>query len=273
MPDPVVPACMCGLDRRKTVHVHYAPPEGEVSFTATSGEAYRRELRRCTVDGHVVSVHAMDLSGLYSGGYADATYGEDGMRRTFERVASLPPERSDNAGRVACVLAFASERLAAAQPALLDVGSGTGVFPHRIAQAGWRVLASDPDERAVRHLREVAGVDALHADFLTAAADELGSHDVVTFNKVLEHVLDPVAMLSRAHPLLQPGGFVYAEVPDAEGAAEVGWHREEFFVDHHHVFSAASLALLALRSDLRVLSLERVQEPSTKYTLRAFLTP
>ena len=141
--------------------------------------------------------------------------------------------------------------------------------------AGWKVTASDPDERAVRHLRETAGVDALHADFLTAGPATLATHDVVTFNKVLEHVPDPVAMLGGAHAVLNRGGFVYVEVPDAEGAANdpEGFGREEFFVDHHHVFSPASARLLAAAAGFAVLDLEQLQEPSTKYTLRLFLAP
>ena len=55
--------------------------------------------------------------------------------------------------------------------------------------------------------------------------------------------------------------------------AGFGAGREEFFVEHHHVFSPASIALLAMRSGFRVISIERLQEPSEKYTLRAFLVP
>ena len=38
------------------------------------------------------------------------------------------------------------------------------------------------------------------------------------------------------------GDLVYVELPDAEGAALHGPGREEFFIEHHHVFSAASTA-------------------------------
>jgi 2-polyprenyl-3-methyl-5-hydroxy-6-metoxy-1,4-benzoquinol methylase len=134
---------------------------------------------------------------------------------------------------------------------------------------GWDGTALDPDERAVRHARQVVGVRSIQGDFLEAT--DLGQYDVVSFNKVLEHVRDPVAMLTRAAQFLRPGGFVYVEVPDGEAAVVDGPGREEFFIDHHHVFSMASLALLAVHAGFRVRALERLQEPSTKYTLRAFL--
>jgi hypothetical protein len=105
------------------------------------------------------------------------------------------------------------------------------------------------------------------------ASQELGRFDVVTFNKVLEHVADPVSMLARSARHLREGGFVYIELPDGEAALTEGPERQEFFIDHWHVFSAASLAILATRAGFRLQALERLHEPSGKYTLRAFLVP
>ena len=67
-------------------------------------------------------------------------------------------------------------------------------------------------------------------------------------------------------------GFVYVEVPYGELAAKEGANREEFFIDHCHIFSAVSVALLAERAGFTLITVERVREASTKYTLRAFLT-
>ena len=69
-------------------------------------------------------------------------------------------------------------------------------------------------------------------------------------------------------------GFVYIELPDGEAAArEEGFGREEFFVEHFHVFSVASIARLAEHAGFEARVIERLREPSSKYTLRAFLTP
>jgi SAM-dependent methyltransferase len=157
------------------------------------------------------------------------------------------------------------------QVRLLDVGAGLGVFPYAVKQAGWHCTAIDPDPRAVAHMRDRVGVEAICADFMDV--DGLGEFDVVTFNKVLEHVDDPVAMLRRAHRCVAPGGFVYIELPDGEAAAAVGADREEFFVEHLHVFSFVSIAMLADRAGFKPVMIERLQEPSTKFTLRAFVVP
>jgi SAM-dependent methyltransferase len=238
-------------------HRYTEPPEGETAFEL---DEYDRTLLRCEVCGHMVST--MRLDDLYSGVYMDATYAGDKLAASYERVMALSPERSDNVARVARVVAAAGVSGRA-----LDVGAGLGVFPARLRDAGWAVTALDPDPRSVAHLREHVGVEAVQDDFMTATLS--GSYDLVTFNKVLEHVEDPVAMLARAADL---AGLVYIELPDAEGAGADGPGREEFFIEHLHVFSMASLCLLATRAGFSVRSAERLREPSDKYTLVAFLT-
>ena len=256
--------CPCGGDRFTSVHTYFAPPAGEVTFKSI-GDAYRRELYRCSLCGHYISVFNLP-AGFYGGEYVDATYGDAaGMRRTFDKIMNLPPERSDNAGRVARINAYAGP---ANGRSVLDVGSGLCVFLARMKSHGWQCTALDPDERAARHARDAAGVDAITGSLPLSE----GTFDVVTFNKVLEHVEDPIALLAHAKPLVRD--FVYIELPDGEAAArEEGFGREEFFVEHFHVFSMASLARLAERAGFEVHVLERLREPSTKYTLRAFLKP
>jgi hypothetical protein len=80
-------------------------------------------------------------------------------------------------------------------------------------------------------------------------------------------------MLERARQYVADDGVVYLEVPDGEAAAREGPGREEFFVEHLHAFSPASVALLAARAGFSPVRIERVREPSTKYTLAAFLRP
>lgn len=245
-------------------------PEGETEFDFT-GQDYRRAYARCELCGHWFSENSMDMSGLYNGTYMSNTYGEN-MRKAFDRILSLPRETSDNAGRAACLLEFTRRHFASGKsPRLLDVGTGLGVFPARMKEAGWHCTVIDPDERAALHVRQVIEIDAISGDFMTLDLTSLGTFDVVSFNKVLEHIEDPVAMLGRAGALLESNGFVYVEVPDGEAAATEGSGREEFFIEHHHVFSPASVALLAGRAGFSLLRLERLREPSTKFTLRAFM--
>lgn len=263
-------ACICGSGAFAPAFHYDAPPKGEIAFKFSSGK-YERDVLRCLRCGHFVSLHAMDMSGMYSGEYVDSTYGAK-MKATFDKITALPASKSDNAARVAYVTAYAKRHFddKTAKHSILDVGSGLCVFLHRMKKEGWKGTALDPDKRAAKHAEDI-GVRAVCADFTTAK--RLGRFEAIAFNKVLEHAIDPVAMLKRSREFLDPKGFIYVELPDGEGAFADGPGREEFFIDHHHVFSAASYGVLAERAGFRVRELERLREPSGKYTLRGILCP
>jgi len=268
------PACgLCGAADWRFRHRFDRRPEGETDFGLAP---YRRELWQCGGCGHVENRHAMALDGLYGAAYWDATYAGR-IRETFAKIMALPPGRSDNRGRVARILEVWDTRVPATVPrALLDIGSGLAVFPAAMAEQGWRCAVLDPDPRAIAHAAAVAGADGIVGDFLTLPLPLVPERrfGLITLNKVLEHVPGPdmIPMLARAAGLLEPGGVVYLELPDGEAAIEDDPAREEFFIEHYCAFSLASLALLARRAGLSADLIERVREPSSKYTLRAFLT-
>ena len=97
-------------------------------------------------------------------------------------------------------------------------------------------------------------------------------YNVITLNKVLEHVINPIAMLRKAKKYLRNKGFIYVEVPDAENASKEGKNREEFYIDHFHVFSKLSLTLMCKNAGLQTISVNRINEPSGKFTLFAFIS-
>ena len=264
------PACMCGAPVLRTRFEYDKPPPGENPFDLPAGTAYRRTINECLTCGHFLAESDLDVSHVYEGAYVDTAYGPGGLKAAFDRIMDLPRERSDNAARADRVEGFAAGFLADGSRDLLDVGSGLGVFPFAMQRKGWNAVALDPDARAAEHLSSL-GLPVQRGDFFALEAASLGEYDVVTFNKVLEHVVEPVAMLAKGAALLRPGGFVYVEVPDGEAAAREGAAREEFFIEHLHVFSAVSLGLLARNAGFSVIEVERLQEPSTKFTLRAFL--
>lgn len=265
---------MSGDTHARLAFAYDAPPPGEVGFPRDVTQTYYREVWQFEESKHFVSCHSMQVATRYDGAYVNASYGDAaGMVAAFERVLALPPALSDNVGRLGRIRQCAAEHFGAgaAQRSLLDVGSGLGVFPLAVKQAGWQCTAVDPDPRAAAHIQTRVGVPTFCRDFMEMG--EIGQFDIVTFNKVLEHVDNPVAMLTRAHQYLRAGGIVYVEVPDGEMAALEGGGRAEFFIEHLHIFSRDSLAMMANLAGFKPLAVERLREPSSKLTLRGFLAP
>lgn len=95
---------------------------------------------------------------------------------------------------------------------LLDVGCGNGAFLMRAREAGWSVAGCEPDPKAIAACR-AQGLDVIQGDIFSTAFDrEL--FDVITVSHVLEHVIDPRALLKRAHALLRPGGVLWVAIPN-----------------------------------------------------------
>ena len=264
--DEAVRCPLCGTNSWKSLFVYEQAPSIEHDYDLNC--EYQREYRTCNGCGHALMFTDMALQDLYLEAYVDANYaGHDGLLKAFKKITSLPKNKSDNEGRVRKVCDFA-ERFGQGGRRLLDVGSGLGVFPWRMAQEGWDCHALDTDPRQKEHLEKVARIPTHCVRF--EDAHDLGVFDAVTFNRVLEHVQDPVTMLKNARNFVRENGFVYIEVPDIL-AAQDGPDREEFTIDHWHVYSPASLCNMARNSGFEVVELRRHREPSGKYTLYAFL--
>tara|TARA_Y100000588_G_scaffold390032_1_gene494362 strand:+ start:4980 stop:5543 length:564 start_codon:yes stop_codon:yes gene_type:complete len=183
---------------------------------------------------------------------------------------SLPPSRSDNRQRVAYVTNFTTNAGWKEQSTCLDVGSGLGVFPAALKEIGWHCVALDPDPTACASIEKLAKVRAITGDLMNT--ENLGSFDLISFNKVLEHVSTPWTMLERSADFLKPGGFLYLEVPDGKTALSVcGPDREEFFIEHYDAYSKTSLETLIKSSGFQPISISNIREPSGKFTLRAFV--
>jgi len=268
-----LPCPMCSQENLERKFFYDAPQDVEKNFPLAQKGAFWREMYCCKNCGHFLEYFDRDQNNLYSEEYVSSTYQDPvGIKKAFDRINSLSPSASDNIGRVKYVDDFCKnywEKHASSHLTLLDVGAGLGVFPYQMNKHGWECTAIDMDERLVEHHREVVGIKSSCGDL--KGQTSLGFYDLITFNKVLEHINNPVEVLAYAGQLLSNNGLIYVELPDGEAAAIEGKSREEFLIGHVHVFSFSSFALLVQKSGFQLICCERIREPSTKYTLRGFM--
>lgn len=96
---------------------------------------------------------------------------------------------------------------------LLDIGCWTGSFLVAATARGWDAEGIEPSHWA----SERAGARGcrVHRANLDDADLEPGGFRAVVACDVLEHLLDPGAAVARIAAALQPGGVLFATVPDA----------------------------------------------------------
>jgi SAM-dependent methyltransferase len=134
---------------------------------------------------------------------------------------------------------------------LLELGCAYGFFL-QVAAGRWQARGIDVSAEAVRHARDVGGVDAVQADFL-ALPDETDRYDLVCLWDTIEHLPRPIATVEKAARWLKPGGTLVLTTGDVESrlARLQGerW-RQLHPPTHLFYFSAATLGRTAARAGL-----------------------
>jgi SAM-dependent methyltransferase len=95
---------------------------------------------------------------------------------------------------------------------VLDVGCGAGHFLKVAIDRGWSAYGTEIAGGAFEQLSSL-GVN-LFCGELQAANYMDGFFDVVYCSEVLEHLLDPVALLRESYRILRAGGFLYLTTPN-----------------------------------------------------------
>ena len=95
---------------------------------------------------------------------------------------------------------------------LLDVGAHAGRFMHLARQAGWMPEGIELNPRTARFATARTGlpVHSINVERVRLPGQRYGA---ITLIDVLEHVPEPVVLLSRVAGALEPGGWAVVKVP------------------------------------------------------------
>ncbi|MFQ6605045.1 MAG: class I SAM-dependent methyltransferase [Fidelibacterota bacterium] len=148
---------------------------------------------------------------------------------------------------------FMEDRAGLIKGTILDFGCGTGEFLHVCQQQGWTVTGLEPGESARRKATRLLGTPVLDtADLTTLDRDQF---DVITLWHVLEHVPDPVAVISQLKRILKHNGALIVAVPNYTGtdARYYGSAWAAWDVPRHLVhFSPRAMRHLAAQAGLTI---------------------
>ena len=100
---------------------------------------------------------------------------------------------------------------------LLEIGCGPGLLLAHFRDAGYDVEGAELCAADAVHGRERYGL-AIREGRVETLPLEGGRYDAVVMINVLEHILDPAAVLRRSYEVLRPGGCVMAGVPVVDSA-------------------------------------------------------
>jgi ubiquinone/menaquinone biosynthesis C-methylase UbiE len=152
---------------------------------------------------------------------------------------------------------------------ILDIGAGLGNSLLFADFPEYKLYATEYDKDAIdfmqTHFDEP--VNAFNGDIFEANYPD-DYFDLVIFNHVLEHVLDPDKYLNEINRVLKKGGVLYIGTPDVEAPIYKIYRCVIFFtnkipdiidgIEHTYLFSKATLKKRVLRHYFNVVSHKRV---------------
>jgi len=102
----------------------------------------------------------------------------------------------------------------AADASVVEIGSGLGYLTHALALAGYDVTGVDISATAVADATKHFGTRYECADAVDYAKSHPASASAAVMIEVLEHLPDPVSIVSAIYRLLKPGGFALITTPN-----------------------------------------------------------
>lgn len=202
-------------------------------------------------------------------GFSDLKIGQDELDRSYEEhskyadmsvfgeVSDEDPRLNESPWdltRLSSTASWISKHIPDRQARILDAGCATGTLIGLLSDHGFTNLVGlDPSPLAAATARKHYKVEAYAGSFCDPPS-EIGRFDVIILSHVLEHIADVKSAANGLASMVDEGGLVYLEVPDASRYSDflvAPYH--DFNNEHVNHFSLQCLdTLLELRGFERV---------------------
>jgi 2-polyprenyl-3-methyl-5-hydroxy-6-metoxy-1,4-benzoquinol methylase len=136
---------------------------------------------------------------------------------------------------------------------LLDVGCGDGSFLARMELLGWDVRGVDIDHESARIAHETFGVP-VYVGTLQGGKYPDACFNAITMSHVIEHVYDPITLLTESYRILKPGGSLVVVTPNIASFGYRHFERNWRGLEpprHLHLFSRSTIENIANRAGIQ----------------------
>ncbi len=137
---------------------------------------------------------------------------------------------------------------------ILEIGSSTGLLLEIFKKYRWKVQGVEPSKKSSDFAIK-RGIPTIQQTF--EKANITSKYDVVVLNHVLEHLKNPHEVLKKVHKLLNKGGIVIVNVPNAGSlSAQIFGEKWEYVLPDEHLwqFTPKSLEKLLQEEGVNIVS-------------------
>lgn len=273
--------CRICEETKFQIRMNILQPDRFEKAAGIQGDGYCRtwvECLHCGVYTNILPLESLNAITSLRSAYYEIDFTGSDISQKYAQVMSLPIAKSDNYGRVTRIINFVKRwfrESVSEQLRVMDVGAGTGVFLSQLidrTKGSLYCLALEPDPIAASHLRKLNKFSVMEAMY--QGQPELNGFNLITLNKVLEHIDEPLLFLKQiSKSLATEESLLYIEVPDRITTHLRPSHDNILGSLHCHLYDPISLSYLVKRVGLELLYVNRILEPSGKLTTYAFAAP
>lgn len=216
---------LCKSDSRLLYKGNSSPEKyfkGSTGYSITEGNTKGiLDVYQCSSCGVGFTPHTLtsaDLISFYSRQPEDREYLEEekARRYTFSRVLKRLERSGVSKGRI------------------LDYGAGPGLFLAEAKKAGFEVFGIEASKWARDHAKASYGIDMLESG--RESELQKNSFDVATLFDVIEHVIDPEALIQKVQGFLKPGGILILTTPRFESLTRKVLKQKWYFLFPAHIW-------------------------------------
>lgn len=213
---------------------------------------------RCGLEKIYPQPDASQLSRIYDGHYYDAwgAWQKDAVKEckhaTFTRCLNLVPAREG--ARV------------------LDCGCAAGYLCEVAQRQGFLPFGAEMNVVAARLAQEKFSASQIYAGTLESAPFPDGFFYALFMNDFLEHVRDPIAVLHKAHRLLEPGGYLMITTPNTGSfsSALTGRAWPHYKQEHLFYFNKKNIRMLLTQAGFSVSCVTKAYKCLTLDYIKAY---
>jgi putative peptidoglycan lipid II flippase len=151
---------------------------------------------------------------------------------------------------------------------ILDVGCSEGSILKDIKrrEPSVEVVGVEPSVAFAQFARDYLG-SRVYATLAELSATGESAFHLIIVNHVLEHVENPVHLLTQLKHLMAHDGSIYVDVPDISAYTSLA----DFHIAHRYHFSIRTLLATVHKADLRVADISRHSPPHHPRSIRCLL--
>ncbi|MBW2201937.1 MAG: class I SAM-dependent methyltransferase [Deltaproteobacteria bacterium] len=151
---------------------------------------------------------------------------------------------------------------------LLDIGCGYGFFLEEMALRGWQVQGLEISRTGRQYARNQLNLE-VYSEPLENLVFPENAFDVVTLFYVIEHVLEPLALLKAVKRILKPGGFVLLRWPHTTPIVRILGPLARKLDLYHTPYHIHDFSPKTIKRLLELSGFEAIETRITGYTLPA----